>query len=191
MDKRVCNLLTIASLILCLAASVFWIRGYWASCGVGWYRSHWTADHHLLLTRYTVGSCQGQFELRARYLPEDWGVLFPAEKWESRIAAEREASLQFQNEFAECAGSKFFSFRAHRLTIAEIARQSFIGYDKLVEPKGTLGGCVEFPAWLVIALTAILPLRWITKRRRNNAPRQTGGATLALAWSIFHPRMAL
>jgi hypothetical protein len=71
MQRRLLNLLTVLSLLLCVAVVILWVRSYWRADYVriqGWYEWKWISTTGQL-TVYRVVDEERTFELRAFFGP--------------------------------------------------------------------------------------------------------------------------
>jgi hypothetical protein len=84
-------------------------------------------------------------------------------------------------ENPEFAGWEFRT-KSYPATIdADLLKKSLIGFNRLLEPTFSTGGCVAVPAWLPILLLALLPAYHFVPPRRKSSPPNATPAGLALA----------
>src|SRR5262245_56238658 len=86
MARRIRNFLTITSLLLCLTATAFWIRGYRSRDFIGYSASRWTTHDYVNYSRglfsgggrFTIiNSCAPFHGMNDAYHPAKWATLAP------------------------------------------------------------------------------------------------------------------
>ena len=173
--RRIPYAMTILSLALFVLASIFWVRGYWAYDAFGWESDRWTPNSYTAC-RYGIASGQGQFWLKISqwhmqmdsYIPEKWALL---------SAEGRKNLAEFRDQRPERAEMRFRTWPVSQRTASELARQTLAGFEFISPPPANWGRWLGVPAWLIVALAALLPLRWCEHRYRR--PQSTPGPSLS------------
>jgi hypothetical protein len=146
MKRRLLNLLTLLSLLLCIAAAAVWVRGLWAGDVIS--RRAMTDDGiYTVITEWTFETANGDVQLDHSWqkLPtKDAGfawphgatwdrvVFDPVRTWWTRFA--------FGSEFGGDPSNSVASYR------------------------------VEFPFWLPVVVFGLGPARWLFRGLRRRPP---------------------
>jgi hypothetical protein len=159
MKRRLLNLLTALSLLLCVAVALLWVRG------------HWVADC-VRYTRLTAPAPAVGGRL------DEWNVLsgkgVVALVRESRRWSPRPPTAK-QIKPPE-AGLTRFTISPAAFDVARDGVWQRIGFNYYdsSSPSRTVRG-VRVPHWLLAALTAAAPALWaVRRRRRREGPARSG-----------------
>jgi hypothetical protein len=146
MARRLFNLLTALSLLLCVASCGLWLRGYWT----------WDLVHVRAAGRwFHVGSAAGVLKAGTWLVAEHDPDLSPAHK---RLApSEARDLLKFYQLTA--------TYRLHAMGFE---------YMALGGSKPRSARIVVVPAWFPAAAAAVLPGWWLRDRRRRRRRSATG-----------------
>ena len=150
MRRRLLNLLTALSLLLCLAACGLWVRGYWVKDLVGWPRANGHA---------TLASNRGQFVLIVMRHQEPERYYRPAGFYYRRVQVSHYSPLtDYQNPLLTVHFQRL-RFSSHTWRSQTPESQTWL----------------KVPHYAVAAVTAALPL---AAAYRHAARRRRGGRGL-------------
>src|SRR5687767_7453056 len=151
MTRRLLNLLTVLSLLLCTAAGSLWARSYWMAERVQWrsdagWREVLSAKGHLQVGLYSSD--------RPGPRAESHGPRY-----------DRDQARPPYNWLLEMNGSRGD-------TLANWERTGFAWHERRNVGSGTLHAVAVAPFWSFLAITAVPPLAWITLRLRSRIRRR-------------------
>jgi hypothetical protein len=155
--------LLILSTVIFFGAAALWIHSYWAYDWTGWERNQWTHSAYTQ-DRYGVAAVQGQFWLKLT----TWRLgteLYQPENWNSTSESGKKNLAWFLESHPEWAKWTVRSIAVPDKPASELARQSIAGFAFFQPPPDT-GRWIAVPAWLIVALAAVMPLRSVDQRLR-------------------------
>ena len=162
MRRRLLNLLTALSLLLCVAVCGLWVRGYRHLDTFDLYvYAH--ATNPVDIYQFTLASGQGGLALgydasRGRYSAGDLGPVLRRgwdvshQRWDPEYAGSDDADAAKREWRA--MGVRLYRYRSRR-------------------PDRDHSVWVTLPSWLVVTLTLTPPAAWAVRRRRAGARRAT------------------
>src|SRR2546430_124150 len=120
------DIITFASFLLLIAASILWVRGYWKYDTTGWEQDHWSPTTYTQY-RFNLASAQGQFWLKLTQWQLQMDVYQP-EKWKDLSPNAKQTFSIFRGEHMERAQWATHSLPARTIPPATLVKQSFSGF---------------------------------------------------------------
>ncbi len=151
MKCRLCNIVTIFSLLLCMATGGLWVRSYWFFDEF-WYRES-------LGRTWSIGSRVGGIEAGST----TWDDIFRNGTINDLPNGHRfgpiKEKVRPEKYWRTCWWRLWFHWDQHHI----------FGFSSSPTAQYTL---LEIPLWLPLFITAILPIRWVSidwRRRRRRS----------------------
>ena len=162
--RRLLNLLTLTSLLLCVAVVALWVRSYWATAAVQRGRGAEEAGQTRYVTwsAYSAGGVMslGRAEVRTEITALS----------EAQMAEFRSMRPDFRWSFAgEVQDLRAVPRRAHSL-------RRFLGVDVVAFTAPSGKGMLRYvdvvaPHWMAASASAVLPALWLVGARRRRRTR--------------------
>ena len=161
------TVLSLLSLLLCVAVGVLWVRSYWVADQV----IHWTPSG--VPVSHTLWSTRGNLALQRWEPPADLPVHVSKRGWSS-----------WHGPAGENDPTPYLASRGtHRLLGVTYFDYTWTGTSSPfagVRERGVL-----VPYWLVLAVFGALPaVRWLTTRRRRRAARLAAGLCMNCGYDL-------
>jgi hypothetical protein len=158
MRRRLLNLLTAGSLLLCVAVCVLWVRSYfvWEMAALD---THARDDEYTTRTRWSLGSVYGRLSLKVKAIRDRVALASaPGEVGGAR--------WRYAGNAAGTMGI-FGWWETHRL---------FVVFEDEIDPGGHAESrrYVFVPYWALVLLFAIAPIGMAWKRRRRGRRHSAG-----------------
>jgi hypothetical protein len=171
MTRRLLNLLTALSLLLCVAVVALWVRSYWRSDSVGWCESN-----------VGIPESQGFLFDAGVYAESAWGKAalcwhrIETHEWTgsrtepgfSAGSSQSEAPPDFASEMVGLGCWLHRSIAGVEVRATDYQRRADVPHEYSYERM------VRVPFWLLAAMTAVLPARWATAARRRRRQKRRG-----------------
>jgi hypothetical protein len=156
MNRRLFNFITLVSLLMCLAATVLWVRSYWSSDSI---IREGPAET-------LVGSESGQLVLNRSYPGEAGRATAPGWRFQTFPTPERE-------EFVYTNGRQF-RYRALGFEIASYRPIPHTMWASGIPFTSVRYWTAGVPHWFAVGVLALPPALWLRRRQRRRHARRAG-----------------